>query len=175
MVLLSSEKRPASIKDLHGPPRQCRSKQRSVQAPQAPLFRTDAEHNKKYSLSILVRQQRCILLPNQGVQDAALSSGRKRTSEAQVSCGCFYKLRVLFVGVLIMRAVLFGLYIGAPDFWKLLCCEALLGWPCQRTGKRSLHKASEGGIPQVSRQNICWSASCLQGALSSPGICDCGG
>ena len=31
----------------------------------------------------------------------------------------FCKLRVLFVGVLVIRAVLFGVDIGAPDFWKI--------------------------------------------------------
>ena len=33
--------------------------------------------------------------------------------------GCFYKVGVLFVGVLIARALLFGVYIRAPGFWKL--------------------------------------------------------
>ena len=33
--------------------------------------------------------------------------------------GCFYKLGVPFVGVLVIRALLFGIYAGAPSFWKL--------------------------------------------------------
>ena len=33
--------------------------------------------------------------------------------------GCFYKLGVLFVGVLMMRALLFGVYIRVLDCWKL--------------------------------------------------------
>ena len=33
---------------------------------------------------------------------------------------CMYKSGVLFVGTLTTRALLFGFYIGAPDFWKLL-------------------------------------------------------
>ena len=35
------------------------------------------------------------------------------------SNGCFYKLGVLFVAVCLIRAVLFGVYIRAPDFWNL--------------------------------------------------------
>ena len=35
--------------------------------------------------------------------------------------GCFYKGRVLFVGVLMIRALLFGGCVGAPDVWKLPC------------------------------------------------------
>ena len=37
----------------------------------------------------------------------------------EVLFGCFHKLGVLFVGVLIARALLFGVYSRAPDFWKL--------------------------------------------------------
>ena len=33
--------------------------------------------------------------------------------------GCFYKSVVLLVGVLLIRALLLGVYIGAPDFGKL--------------------------------------------------------
>ena len=33
--------------------------------------------------------------------------------------GCFRKLGVLFAGVLVMRALLFGVYIRAPDFRQL--------------------------------------------------------
>ena len=33
--------------------------------------------------------------------------------------GCSYKLRVLLVGVLIMRASLCGVYFGTSDFWQL--------------------------------------------------------
>ena len=33
--------------------------------------------------------------------------------------GCFYELEDLLVGVLIMRALLFAVYVRAPDFWKL--------------------------------------------------------
>ena len=33
--------------------------------------------------------------------------------------GYFYELGVLFVGVLIIRALLFEVYITAPCFWKL--------------------------------------------------------
>ena len=33
------------------------------------------------------------------------------------SCVC--KAGVLFVGVLVVRALLFGLHIEAPDFWNL--------------------------------------------------------
>ena len=34
-----------------------------------------------------------------------------------VYCG-LCKLGVLFVGVLIIRALLLGVYVTAPDFWK---------------------------------------------------------
>ena len=34
--------------------------------------------------------------------------------------GCFYELGVLFVGVLVVRTLLIGVNIGAPDFGKLL-------------------------------------------------------
>ena len=33
--------------------------------------------------------------------------------------GCLYNSGVLFVGVLVIRALLFGVCIRAPDFWKL--------------------------------------------------------
>ena len=32
------------------------------------------------------------------------------------TCGCFYKLVVFLVGVLVIRALLFGVHIGALDF-----------------------------------------------------------
>ena len=32
---------------------------------------------------------------------------------------CFYALGFLSVGVVITRAILFGVYIAAPDVWKL--------------------------------------------------------
>ena len=35
------------------------------------------------------------------------------------SCACFCQLGVRFVGVLVIRALLFGVYIKAPAFWKL--------------------------------------------------------
>ena len=38
--------------------------------------------------------------------------------------GCFYVLGVLFVGVLVMRALLFWVYIGVPDSWKLPQCSS---------------------------------------------------
>ena len=37
----------------------------------------------------------------------------------QLSCTCFGKLGLLFVGVLLIRALLFVVSIRAPDFWKL--------------------------------------------------------
>ena len=38
---------------------------------------------------------------------------------------CFYKLwGVRFVGVLMMRALLFGVFLRAPDFWKLPCSNS---------------------------------------------------
>ena len=47
--------------------------------------------------------------------------------------GCFYKLREsFFVGVLLMRAPLLGVYIGAPDFWKLPCGCMLCTWTLKR-------------------------------------------
>ena len=33
--------------------------------------------------------------------------------------GCFCELEVHFLGVLVLGALLFWLYIGAPGFWKL--------------------------------------------------------
>ena len=33
--------------------------------------------------------------------------------------GCFYKLGVLSIGVLVIRALLFRVYIGGPEFGKL--------------------------------------------------------
>ena len=33
--------------------------------------------------------------------------------------GCFHNLGVLVVGVLAKRAPLFGVYVRAPEFWKL--------------------------------------------------------
>ena len=38
---------------------------------------------------------------------------------AQCLYGCFCKLGVLLIGVLIIRALLVEVYIKAPDFWKL--------------------------------------------------------
>ena len=46
----------------------------------------------------------------------------------------FLQIRFLFVGVLIMRALLFGVYVGAPDFWKLLKQE---GNPTFHAGPKS--------------------------------------
>ena len=37
------------------------------------------------------------------------------------ACGCFRKLRVHFLGVLILRFLLFGVYVGAPDCCKFPC------------------------------------------------------
>ena len=34
-------------------------------------------------------------------------------------CGCFYKLKALFVGVLKMRAPLYGVHTGPPEWWNL--------------------------------------------------------
>ena len=36
-------------------------------------------------------------------------------------CGSFHKLGVQFVGVLMIRVLLFDVYVRAPDFWKLPC------------------------------------------------------
>ena len=38
---------------------------------------------------------------------------------------CFYGFGVLFVGILIRRALLFGVYRRAPDCWKQLCLELI--------------------------------------------------
>ena len=46
-----------------------------------------------------------------------------------VSFGIFHKLVVLFVGVLMVRALLLGVYIGAPDFWKLPPMGFVLMYP----------------------------------------------
>ena len=35
------------------------------------------------------------------------------------SGACFCKLRVLFVSVLAIRALLFGVYLRAPELWEL--------------------------------------------------------
>ena len=42
------------------------------------------------------------------------------------TASCFRKLGVLLVGVLLIRALLFGVHLWAPDFCKLhlLCTEA---------------------------------------------------
>ena len=37
---------------------------------------------------------------------------------------------VLSVGVFIIRALLFGVYIGAPDFWKVPYRAQTVGKPC---------------------------------------------
>ena len=42
--------------------------------------------------------------------------------------GCFFKLGVLFVGVLIIRALLFGVYMGTPDFCKPYVCVPEFGF-----------------------------------------------
>ena len=44
------------------------------------------------------------------------------------SHGCFCKLGILFVGVLIIRALLLLPYIRAPDDWKLHLEPATAGW-----------------------------------------------
>ena len=41
---------------------------------------------------------------------------------------CLHKLGVLCVSVCMKRAVLFGVYITAPDFWKLPCRGAWTFW-----------------------------------------------
>ena len=62
---------------------------------------------------------------------------KRRDEFSRAQYGCFYKLRVLFVGVLILQEPYdfhhshgwtqhgkvndFGIYIRAPDFWKLPC------------------------------------------------------
>ena len=47
---------------------------------------------------------------------------------------CFCELVVLFVGVLTIRALLFGAYFGATDFWKLsssgLVCQLSTSLDC---------------------------------------------
>ena len=40
---------------------------------------------------------------------------------------CFCKLGVRFVGVFVRRALLFGVYMRAHDFWKLLLRASILG------------------------------------------------
>ena len=37
------------------------------------------------------------------------------------TCGCFYKFRILFVGLPVIRALLFWVYSRAPCSWKLPC------------------------------------------------------
>ena len=43
---------------------------------------------------------------------------RQQTTD---ECGCFDKLAVRVFGVLIARALLFGVHIRAYDFWRLPC------------------------------------------------------
>ena len=54
--------------------------------------------------------------------------------------GCFYRLGVLFVGVLMIRPVAFGVCIQAPDFWKLLL--GLTPW------------AARSGAPRAARRSF---------------------
>ena len=35
------------------------------------------------------------------------------------SLGCVCQLGLLFVGLLVLRALLFGVYIRVPDFWQI--------------------------------------------------------
>ena len=44
---------------------------------------------------------------------------RSLTGHTTSCYGCFCRLRVLAVGVLIIRDLLFGVYLRAPEFWKL--------------------------------------------------------
>ena len=49
------------------------------------------------------------------------------------TCGCFKKLEVLFLGVLPMRALLFGVHVRAPppDFWKFPCWVCPGAWAAE--------------------------------------------
>ena len=46
--------------------------------------------------------------------------------------GSFYKLGALFMGILSIGALLFGVYDRAPDFWKLPHRD-YGGWVCPRS------------------------------------------
>ena len=59
-----------------------------------------------------------LLLPHEGDIET-LAVGGIALLCSRTKSGCFYKLGVHFLGVPIVRALLFGVYIGAPDFWKL--------------------------------------------------------
>ena len=58
------------------------------------------------------------------------------------SYGSFYKLGVVFVGVLIIRALLCGVQIGAPDFWKLPYVNGNLGSPKKYIGAHGSQRGS---------------------------------
>ena len=56
------------------------------------------------------------------------TSDRQECSELEVakagglpSSGCFYELGILLSGVLIIIGLLLGVFIRAPNFWKLPC------------------------------------------------------
>ena len=63
----------------------------------------------------------------QGASNALKDSGRLPARLCRLwalgiaACGCFQKLGVLFEGVLITRALLFGIHLWAPRFYKLPC------------------------------------------------------
>ena len=56
-------------------------------------------------------------------ESLAAAAERRRRCRLELSCelpyGCFYKLGILFVGGLRIRALQLGAYIRARDFWKL--------------------------------------------------------
>ena len=55
--------------------------------------------------------------------------------------GCFYKLWVLCVAVLLKRALLLGGYIRARDFWKLPLGFGWIG--CEHVGKETSFRIAE--------------------------------
>ena len=71
------------------------------------------------------------MVTSTGIYRNLLNSGLGKRPRNKDPNGCFQKIGVLAVGVLTMRALLLGVYIPAPDFWKLpnsvICLCGLLG------------------------------------------------
>ena len=78
-------------------------------------------------------------------------------------CGCFFKLGVLFVRVLKIRAILLGVCIRAPDFLKLLhelwpSSEVVMRNPCPLglPGTLTVARTSQGFDYGVSVTMASW-------------------
>ena len=72
----------------------------------------------------------------------------------EFGCGCFYKLGVLFAGVLARRTLLFGVHVEALDFCKLPPGETWPAW-CRDQRKRTCSADTSAG-PSGSFSSNSW-------------------